>query len=111
MLKYVSLATVLLLGSCTLFDFEKPAVSILTPEDGETVPMLFMVTGTASDAVGIRSVGIRIDDGEYAAADGSSIWQHLCSVSREGEHYITARVEDYSGNFNYTYITVTVDEP
>ena len=111
MMKYVSLLAVLVLGSCTLFDFEKPAVAILAPEDGETVPKLFMITGTASDAVGIRSVQIRIDEGEYTAVDGGSTWQYLCAITVEGTHYITVRAEDYSGNSGFTYITVTVAEP
>ena len=53
---------------------DPPTVTILTPEEGNEVEVLIEVVGTASDDHGVTMVLVRIGEGKWALARGTTDW-------------------------------------
>jgi hypothetical protein len=94
----------------------KPTVVITYPSDGAAVSTLVMISGTASDPNkndNVTSVEIRINDGEWIAADGTTLWSYewtTYSLSN-GQFTIGARSSDGKDFSNVVTITVSVSNP
>lgn len=73
-----------------------PSCIIEYPINGEKVSGIVVVSGTASDDMGIAIVEVKIDDGEWEEATGREKWEYSwdTTTSSEGEHEISARAWD-----------------
>lgn len=94
-------------------DTTAPAVAITSPADGATVEAgTVVVTGTASDNVGVTSVQVLVDgevDGTATLADGN--WSYDWDAEA-GTYELVARASDAAGNSTESdSVTVTVEDP
>lgn len=82
-------------------DATPPAVSIISPDDGESVLGLVTLEATATDDLGVQKVDFWIDDGLVAsdvASPYSTQWDSL--LAQPGPHTIRARATDWAGNIS-----------
>ena len=98
-------------------DTTAPVVRITSPDNGATltgsVPHLaVLIAGTAADAIGVRSVDVRVDGGAFVPATprGANDWSTWTKAENlsPGTHTITARCADTAGNVSENAVTVTV---
>ncbi|HRJ91090.1 MAG TPA: Ig-like domain-containing protein [Candidatus Saccharibacteria bacterium] len=92
-------------------DTTKPTVSLTSPSNGETVKGTILVTGTASDNVGVKSVSLRIDD-SYVKSDSASPYQFSIDTTTysDGDHTVKLRAFDDANNqADSATITLKVD--
>jgi hypothetical protein len=91
-------------------DSVPPTVSLTAPGNGETVSGTVAIAATASDNISIAGVQFQLDGvnlgAEDAAAPYSVTWNSLTASA--GQHVLTARARDSSGNLSSASITVTV---
>lgn len=92
-------------------DVEPPVVSITTPAEEATVSGAVLVEGTASDDTAVALVEVRVDNGVWNPADGTSDWQFMLDTSMisDGAHLFTARATDTAGNSATDAVGVSVD--
>ncbi|MGC9554749.1 MAG: InlB B-repeat-containing protein, partial [Thermoplasmatota archaeon] len=88
-----------------------PSIAILFPPNNSTVSGAIAVEGTASDDNGnhtLHRVEIKIDDGDWQAATGTSAWHFFWNTTgvSDGPHVIHARA--YDGHV-YTENSTTVE--
>src|SRR5207253_3632897 len=81
-------------------DTQPPAVSIASPVDGAVVRGQLTVSGTSSDDTLVATVEVKVDQGTYQTADGTTVWTLGLDTTAllDGAHTITARATDSSGN-------------
>jgi hypothetical protein len=90
--------------SSTPPDTTPPTVAIVTPANDEILtgpaPSFTVdVTGTAADAEsGLQVVEVKVDEGAFAAATGTTAWSFTTPALAPGSHTITARAKDVAGN-------------
>jgi hypothetical protein len=97
-------------------DSIRPSVTILKPPESHSFSSgLIKVEGTARDNIygsGVRSVEVRIDNGEYTRAKSIggtwSYWSITLDMQSSGSKRIVARVTDNAGNQNWNEVTVTI---
>ena len=90
-------------------DTANPTVAITSPADGATLDSTsVVVSGTASDDVGVEKVELSLDGTNYIVATGTTSWSGTMTLS-EGPNTIFARATDTSGNTATVSIAVTVD--
>ncbi|MCI0497421.1 MAG: Ig-like domain-containing protein, partial [Thermoplasmata archaeon] len=91
----------------------RPFCAILEPDEGDTVGGDYTVTGNASDEDGfVTNVWVRIDDGTWQVATGTTQWSYEWNTSRSGDgnHTILARSYDNEGAVSLiAFVNVTVD--
>lgn len=93
---------------------EPPAVSIDAPSEGATVSGTVDVAGSASDSDGsVQRVEVRIDDGDWQQAQGTTSWSFSWDTTAvgEGDHRVQARSFDGSAFSDVATVNVTVDNP
>lgn len=85
-----------------------PTLQLQTPGNGATVAGLLSVTGTATDNVAVQKVEVRLDDGPWLTATGTSSWNVSLNSSNflNGVHSLTARATDTGNNGTSTNLTV-----
>jgi hypothetical protein len=87
-----------------------PTVSIgsvpKTIMSGSTV----QVSGSASDNVSVATVSISVDGGAYQLAQGTTSWSYSLRATglAVGNHTLTARAVDASGNAASTAVTISI---
>ncbi|MEM4730053.1 MAG: Ig-like domain-containing protein [Thermoplasmata archaeon] len=91
-----------------------PVCTIATPSPGEVVTGVMRVSGTARDEEqGVRAVWVRVDEGEWRAAEGAESW-HI-DIDTEplpaGPHAVFARASDGIVNSSEARVTFTVNHP
>jgi uncharacterized repeat protein (TIGR01451 family) len=109
-------------------DTETPAAALQGVQDGhffgpDSGPAI-MIGGIASDDVAVARVDVRLDGGDWQAADGTEAWTFQLPLEQlvEGEHTIEVRAVDTVGRqsaptspvtfmIDRTAPTVTVDLP
>jgi hypothetical protein len=81
-------------------DATPPKIAIATPVAGLTLPLgTLLLSGTASDNVGVKTVQLSLDGTAYQTATyASGTWSASITVPVAGSHRITARATDTSGN-------------
>jgi beta-mannanase len=81
-------------------DTTAPTGSFTSPAGGATVSGTITVSGTASDNVGVARVEVRMDDGTYRLASGTTKWSLSIDTTgySDGSHNLKLRVTDTSGN-------------
>jgi M6 family metalloprotease-like protein len=96
------------------YDTQRPSLAITTPNSGaHRSQASCLVKGTASDAVGLRSVRVRVGSGAWQSAWSgqwrkSLTWQSTVTLS-EGRNAITAMARDMSGRTFSQSVTVWLD--
>ncbi len=97
-------------------DSIRPSITILKPSESHSFSSgLIKVEGTARDNIygsGVRSVEVRVDNGEYTTAKSIggmwSYWSITLDMQSSGSKRIVARVTDNAGNQNWDEVTVTI---
>ncbi len=87
-------------GAAAATDTVVPTGAFKTPASGATVSGTITVSGTAADNVGVSKVEVRVDEGSYALASGTSNWslQINTTAFADGAHNLKLRITDTSGN-------------
>src|SRR5437867_403019 len=89
-------------------DTTKPTIQILSPVAGATLPAgPTVVTGNASDNVGLALVEVSTDGLSWSRASGTASWTATINLT-EGDHTIRARATDGAGNIETATVAVTV---
>jgi|SRR5581483_3806843 len=94
-------------------DTTAPLIAITQPAmNAALTDGTISVTGTSSDAGGIKLVEVSLDGGAYAAATstgtGWSTWKATVTTTASGSHTIKARATDNAGNQATNSINVSV---
>jgi hypothetical protein len=109
----LTLAVAVLAGAGTLSaanDTTAPTGSFMSPASGATVSRTITVTGTASDNVKVAKVELRVDDGSYRLASGTTNWSLSIDTTAypNGSHDLKLRVTDTSGNQSWADDPITI---
>ena len=85
-------------------DTTAPSVAITSPSAASTLTGTVNVAGTASDDVGLSKVEVAVDGAAWNLASGTSSWSWAWNTTSvaDGQHTITARATDTSGNTTVT---------
>ena len=94
-----------------VIDTTDPIVAITYPPDGATLESLtVVVSGTASDNVGLEKVELGTDGQNWVLAAGTASWSGTLTLV-EGGNTIHVRAMDQAGNVVSDTISVTVSFP
>jgi len=89
-------------------DTIKPSIQILSPVAGASLPAgPTVVTGNASDNVGLALVEVSTDGLSWTKAAGTASWTATVNLT-ERDHTIYARATDGAGNIETATVAVTV---
>lgn len=90
-----------------------PTVLISSPAPNSILSGIVTFSGSASDAVGIASVGISVDGGAYQTASGTGSWTFQLDTTTyaNGTHTISARATDTGGATKATSEFVSISNP
>jgi hypothetical protein len=91
-------------------DKTPPVLTIDDPKDGDTFPFgtkSVQFHGNVTDNKGVKDVQISTDGANFQKATGNATWTYALAVS-PGDHKITVRAQDLSGNLDTHTITITV---
>lgn len=95
-------------------DTTQPVAAFTSPAQGATLPPgNVVVTGTASDNVGVRDVRVRVDAGAYATATTTNAWATwtiTLNITAIGAHTLTLNVRDAAGNYRTVGRSITISE-
>jgi len=93
-------------------DTQAPVVTITDPANGSTVSGTITVRATATDNVGVTSVGYRIDSGATVPMSntGSDTYEAAwnTTTASNGSHSVTVQASDAAGNVGIAVRLVTV---
>jgi len=95
-------------------DTSAPTVSLSTPTSGgsyATESAAMMVTGTATDNVGVTQVAWSNDRGGSGTASGTGSWTAASIALHEGVNNLTFTAEDKAGNQGSKTLAVTYTVP
>jgi len=97
------------LRDASIPDSAAPAIAITSPVNGAAADKArVVVSGTASDDVGIKRVDIKLDSGDWQAASGTASWSREVNLLL-GSNTIYARATDVSGNTAESSINILWD--
>jgi hypothetical protein len=89
-----------------------PEIVINVPDNGTTHSEFnITVSGIASDNMGLVRVEVKLNDGEWIPAIGTTDWFTYVHLMEEGNNVIRARAIDIEGNSNETQISVIYEIP
>jgi len=92
-------------------DNDNPTVSISSSSGGQIITAsTITVSGTASDNVDVSKVEIKVNDGSWQLASGTTSWSKKVTLS-SGTNTIYAKATDTSGNTEEKSITITYKLP
>lgn len=92
-------------------DRTAPWAFIRVPAEDSSVSGAVEVRGEASDDVEVASVEVQIDQGAFQPAAGTTAWSYLWDTSglSDGDHTLTVRATDSSGNVGLAALRALVD--
>ncbi|TET90894.1 MAG: hypothetical protein E3J35_04460 [Methanomassiliicoccales archaeon] len=93
---------------------QPPTCTIASPISGAKIAGTYIISGSASDPDGtVQRVEIRIDEGAWLLATGTSNWNYNWNTTTQpnGPHTIYARSYDGIDNSEEVNVTITVDNP
>jgi len=104
------------LGEDTDKSNEKPVITISYPINNKKVSSLVMISGTSTDPDGdddLIRVEVKIDDGEWETADGTTKWSYDWNTYeyKDGVYTINARSWDGEEYSDVQTITVEIGNP
>ena len=87
-----------------------PSVSFTKPTPGSTVSGSVGVSGTAGGLAGVARVEVKVDNGAYQLASGTTSWSLTINMSSlsSGSHDLKARVTDLTGQQAWADDVITV---
>ena len=90
--------------SAGVADVTPPTVSLVTPASNSVISANLPISGTSADNVAVQKVEIRLDNGVWVTATGTSPWSLNLNSSNflNGPHVVSARATDTSGNISIT---------
>jgi alpha-amylase len=85
-------------------DSVRPVIALQSPSNSASLSGLVNISGTSSDNIAVQKVEVRLDQGEWLAANGTTSWSLALNSSNflNGPHALSARATDTSGNFSTT---------
>jgi hypothetical protein len=99
-------------GITVILDAQDPQISIASPLEWSYIKAGHPVSveGVASDDVGIRSVEIRVDDGDWSTVNGTGNWSCVINAG-PGNHLIQAKATDLVGRQSVATANITTARP
>jgi len=93
-------------------DTTAPEISITHPSEGAAVDRRLSASGAAADDTGLAKVEVKLDDGPFQPAAGTSSWQATidAATALDGQHVVTARATDNAGNVASTSELVLISD-
>jgi hypothetical protein len=91
--------------AATIFhDTTPPAITVATPTNAAIVAGNLMISGTATDNIAVQTVEVRLDNGPWTTAAGTTAWSYSLNSSNflNGSHVVAARATDTTGNLSTT---------
>ncbi|MEY2429441.1 MAG: hypothetical protein QOJ40_2326, partial [Verrucomicrobiota bacterium] len=91
-------------AATSIQDSVPPLVSIQSPAGNAIVTANLTISGTASDNIAVQKVEIRLDNGPWVTASGTSTWNYSLNSSNflNGPHMVSARATDSSNTLSST---------
>jgi len=88
-----------------------PVVAFTSPPPGASVSGTITVTGSASAGAGVSQVEVRVDDGNYRPASGTTSWSISIDTTGypDGAHNLKARITDTTGAQAWADLPIVVD--
>jgi hypothetical protein len=87
-------------------DTTAPTITITNPANNARVPAgNLTVSGTSQDNAGgsgVNNVAVKVDNGSYVTAIGTSTWSITVNISTRGRHQLTARAQDNANNVGFS---------
>lgn len=83
-------------GTNTFLDTIPPSVSITTPTNDSVTVGNLSVMGTAADNIAVQKVEVRLDNGPWQPASGTTAWNYSLNTSNflNGPHTLVVRATD-----------------
>ena len=90
--------------TATASDLVKPTVTLTAPTNGAIVSGQLTLSGTAADNVSVQKVEVRVDNGAWLTASGTTSWSYSLNTSNflNGTHILAARSTDTAANISLT---------
>lgn len=87
-----------------------PTLAITSPANGAGVTGTITISGTSADNSAVANVKVKIDNGTYQSATGTTNWSFSLNTATlsDGVHTITAQVTDDQSNTATSAVSVTV---
>ena len=91
-------------AATTFHDTTPPAVTVTTPTNAAIVAGNLVISGTATDNIAVQAVQVRLDNGPWTTAAGTTAWSYSLNSSNflNGPHVVAARATDTTGNLSTT---------
>src|ERR1035437_6542608 len=85
-------------------DSTPPTIALATPTNAAIVAGNLMISGTATDNIAVQTVEVRLDNGPWTTAAGTTAWSYSLNSSNflNGSHVVAARATDTTGNLSTT---------
>src|ERR1035437_7926325 len=85
-------------------DSTPPTIALATPTNAAIVAGNLVISGTATDNIAVQTVEVRLDNGPWTTAAGTTTWSYSLNTSNllNGPHVVAARATDTSGNLSTT---------
>jgi hypothetical protein len=91
-------------AATTFHDTTPPAVTVATPTNTAIVAGNLVISGTATDNIAVQTVQVRLDNGPWITASGTTTWSYSLNSSNflNGPLIVAARATDTTGNLSAT---------
>ena len=85
-------------------DLVPPTIVLSSPTNAGFVSGVVTISGTAADNLAVQKVEVRLDNGGWQTATGTTAWNFSLNTSNllNGTHSLSARAMDAGGNFSMT---------
>ncbi len=93
-------------GAVSVQDTNPPTVTLQSPTNNMIISGNVSISGIAADNVGVQKVEIRLDNGPWVLATGTTSWSFGLNSSNflNGPHTLAARASDAAGNISTTNV-------
>ena len=93
-------------------DNTNPAITITFPPEGDMLSGSVNITGTSSDAIGIKLVEVKVGPVSYQSANGTIAWDFDFDTTSilNGSYELIARATDFADNTFETSINILIDQ-
>ena len=87
-------------GGTQLADSNPPSVFISSPSSSASVSGNLSISGTATDNISVAKVEVRLDNGNWNTASGTTAWNYSLNTTSflNGQHTFSARATDAASN-------------
>jgi hypothetical protein len=91
-------------AATSFHDTVPPAITLATPTNAAIIAGNLVISGTATDNIAVQTVEVRLDNGPWTTAAGTTTWSYSLNTSNllNGPHVIGARATDTGGYLSPT---------